>query len=84
MRDVFKNRLAYLSISLVLLVIALPLISIGTTRGPSTLWWTGLVALCCGGLIPPLQRLFLGPPESADAPHEDESTPQNVTEEERA
>lgn len=63
-----KNRLAYLSISLVLLLVAFPLISIGATRGPAALWWAGLLALGCGGLIPPLQRLLLGPPPAAVAP----------------
>ena len=63
----FKNRLAYLSISFVLLMVAFPLISIGTTRGPAALWWAGLLALGCGGLIPPLQRLLLGPPPAAAA-----------------
>lgn len=64
----FKNRLAYLSLSLALLMIAFPLISIGTTTGPKLLGWLGLLALGCGGLIPPLQRLLLGPPPGAPAP----------------
>ena len=51
------SRLASLSISLLLLV-ALPLISIGTTRGPPILWRLGLLALGVGGLIPPVQRLL--------------------------
>ena len=50
------TRLAALSISLVLLLVAFPLISIGTTTGPPVLWWLGLVALALGGLIPPLRR----------------------------
>lgn len=62
-----KNRLAYLSVSLILLVVAFPLISIGTTRGPDALWWMGLAALVCGGLIPPVQRLLLGPPVAIPA-----------------
>ncbi|TFL11454.1 hypothetical protein CSC67_15865 [Pusillimonas caeni] len=61
----FKNRLAYLSVSLILLVCATPLISLGTTTGPSQLWWLGLAALFFGGLIPPVQRLLLGPPSPA-------------------
>lgn len=63
----FKNRLAYLSVSLILLVVAFPLISAGTTHGPDALWWMGLAALVCGGLIPPVQRLLLGPPAAAPA-----------------
>ncbi|NYT60846.1 hypothetical protein H0A66_00700 [Alcaligenaceae bacterium] len=64
----FKNRLAYLSVSLVLMMAAFPLISIGTTTEHRLLWWSGLLALTCGGLIPPLQRLLLGPPRSAPSP----------------
>ncbi len=71
----FKNRLAYLSLSLGLLIAAFPLISIGTTTGPRLLWWIGLIGLCCGGLIPPLQRLLLGPPPAlAAAPKRDTPT----------
>lgn len=50
------NRLTALSISLVLLLTAFPLISIGTTTGPAVLWWLGLAALVLGGVIPPLKR----------------------------
>lgn len=67
MNALLKNRLVYLSTSFVLLLVAFPLISIGTTRGPSMLWWAGLLALSIGGLIPPLQRLLLGPPPSSEA-----------------
>lgn len=63
----FKNRIAYLGLSLILLIVAFPLISIGTSQGPSWLWWTGLLALTCGGLIPPVQRLIWGPPPSPAA-----------------
>jgi hypothetical protein len=64
-----KNRLAYLSTSFALFLIALPLISIGTTGGPRLLLWTGLVALCVGGLIPPVQRLLVAPaPPPASKP----------------
>lgn len=56
-----ENPLAYLSTSFVLFLIALPLISIGTTSGPRFLLWIGLAAFCAGGLIPPVQRLLCGP-----------------------
>jgi hypothetical protein len=52
-----KKPLVYLSTSFALFLIALPLVSIGTTSGPSFLLWFGLVALGVGALIPPLQRL---------------------------
>lgn len=56
-----KSPLAYLSTSFALFLIALPLVSIGTTDGPRVLWWIGLAALCVGGFIPPVQRLFFAP-----------------------
>lgn len=52
------NRMFALSVSLVLLLIAFPLISIGTTSGPPVLWWAGLGALVVGGVLPPLRRIF--------------------------
>lgn len=57
----FKNRLAYLSTSFALFLIALPLVSIGSTGGPRVLLWIGFAALCAGALIPPVQRLFFAP-----------------------
>ena len=59
-----NNRLTYLSVSFVLLLAAVPLISIGTHRGISLLWWLGLGALILGGLIPPAQRLLIRKPPS--------------------
>lgn len=70
----FKNRLAYLSVSLVLLVVAFPLISLGTSYGPPVLWWAGLLALVAGGLIPPVQRLLLGPPVAKPEQASDSNT----------
>lgn len=70
----FKNRLAYLSTSFLLFLAACPLISVGTTSGPRVLWWIGLVALCVGGLIPPVQRLLFTPEPSPAATSGDEST----------
>ncbi len=54
----FNNRLTYLSVSFVLLLAAVPLVSIGTSRGLPALWWLGLGALAVGGLIPPVRRFF--------------------------
>jgi hypothetical protein len=59
-----KSRLALLSTSFALFLIALPLISIGTTGGPRLLLWIGFAALCVGGLIPPVWRLLCGPGSS--------------------
>jgi hypothetical protein len=79
MHTLLKNKLAFMSASFVLLMIAFPLISIGTTRGPAALWWAGLIALGCGALIPPLRRLLMGafPAEAdpASRPDENENPP---------
>lgn len=53
------NRLAALTVSLLLMLAAFPLISIGTTKGPPMLWWLGLAALGVGGLIPPVRRFLV-------------------------
>lgn len=59
-----NNRLTYLSISFLLLLAAVPLISIGTQHRIPLLWWLGLGALILGGLIPPAQRLLTRAPPS--------------------
>lgn len=51
------SNLAALSLSLVLLLAAFPLISIGTTQDLILVWWLGVVALVAGGAIPPLGRI---------------------------
>lgn len=44
------------AISFVLFLVALPLISFGTTDGAEGLWWTGLGMLIVAGILPPLAR----------------------------
>jgi len=75
----FKNRLAYLSLSLILMVAAFPLISLGMTGGPKALGWLGLMALCVGGLIPPAQRLLLGPSPAPGAAPESRAAPTHTS-----
>lgn len=58
MLALLRNRSTNLSASLVLLLAAFPLISIGTTSGPPVLWWLGLGALGIGGLMPPVRRFL--------------------------
>lgn len=69
----FKNPLAYLSTAFVLFLIALPLISIGTTSGPRFLLWMGLAAFCAGGLLLPVQRLICGPKSPSGSKADNES-----------
>jgi len=53
------GRLATLSLSMVLLLAAYPLISIGLMPGrPDYLWRAGLVLLVVGGAIPPVRRFL--------------------------
>ncbi len=53
-----RTPLFYMTASFILLLIALPLVSIGSTGGPRALLWIGLIALTLGGMVPPLQRLL--------------------------
>ncbi len=46
------------NVSLVLMLAAFPLISLGTTAGPTLLAWLGLVSLALGALIPPVLRFI--------------------------
>jgi hypothetical protein len=61
------SSLAALSLSMVLLLAAYPLISLGTTQDRPFLWCLGLIALVVGGLIPPARR-FLAAPQPEPPP----------------
>lgn len=50
------SRFAAKNISLVLMLAAFPLISIGSTGGQPVVWWLGLASLGIGSLIPPVLR----------------------------
>lgn len=52
------RRFTILNIALILLLIALPLISIGTMNNQAGLWMIGLLLLATGLLIPPVLRLI--------------------------
>lgn len=64
-------------IALVLLIVALPLISIGTVQGTPSLWWTGLALLVAAGAVTPITRYALeddnGEEDEGDSEHEDDS-----------
>lgn len=47
-----------LSITLIILVVSIFLISAGTMNDRPGLWWTGLIMLGAGGLVPPLTRFI--------------------------
>ena len=46
------NKLKFETLALVLLLLAFPVISAGTTNDSRWLWWTGLLALVLGGVLP--------------------------------
>jgi hypothetical protein len=43
-------------LALVLLLVAFPITSWGTTAGNDPVWWIGLISLVAGGLVPVLTR----------------------------
>jgi len=50
------SRFAVRNVSLLLMLAAFPLISIGTTGDQALVWWLGLASLAFGALIPPAMR----------------------------
>ncbi|MBO0766526.1 MAG: hypothetical protein J2P19_01280 [Pseudonocardia sp.] len=55
------------SLALVLLLVAFPVISIGTTHGGSVVWWIGLLCFVVGGVLPVWTRYM---DHSADKPRD--------------
>lgn len=62
-KRILQNRLSYLSVSFVLFLVALPLVSLGTTNDWRLMSMIGMVALSVAAIIPPLQRVLF-PPKS--------------------
>lgn len=56
------SNLVALSVSMVLLLAAFPVISYGTTHGTAWLWQVGIAALVVGGVIPPAGRFLAAEP----------------------
>lgn len=44
------------TVALLLLFAAFPIVSSGTTNGHGAVWWTGLISLIIGGVLPVLTR----------------------------
>ena len=63
------NKLVVETWALVLLFVAFPLISFGTTGGNALVWWIGLVVLIVGGALPVLTR-FVSPSSVPDKPRD--------------
>lgn len=62
-KKILQNRLSYLSVSFVLFLVALPLISLGTTNEWRIITLLGMISLSVAAVIPPLQRTLF-PPKS--------------------
>jgi len=46
------KKLKIETIAFVLLLLAFPIISVGTTHNSKPVWWTGMFALLLGGVLP--------------------------------
>lgn len=55
------------TLALVMLLLAFPVISIGTTHGSTPLWWIGLLGFALGGALPVWTRYM---DHSTDKPRE--------------
>jgi hypothetical protein len=52
------SKLKIETLAFVLLLLAFPVISIGTTHGGDLLWWTGLLGFVLGGVLPVWTRFM--------------------------
>lgn len=59
------SRLAFLVVSLLLMLVSLPVLSFGTDQDQQAVWIGGLTLLTAGGVIPPLLR-FTKPAKTGD------------------
>ena len=62
------SRTTILSAAFILLLVALPLISIGAMNGPNLLWQLGFLLLLIGMLIPPVLRVRKAVKDPKDEP----------------
>jgi hypothetical protein len=60
------------NVSLLLMLAAFPLISVGTTRGQPLVWWLGVASLGIGALIPPVMRYL--PVKAKEEAHQRRAT----------
>jgi len=50
------KKLKMETLAFVLLLVAFPITSWGTTAGNDLVWWIGLISLVAGGLVPVMTR----------------------------
>jgi hypothetical protein len=55
-----------LGIALILMLVALPFVSLGATEDIPFLWWVGLAMIGLGGVVGPVSRYALGDDEESD------------------
>ncbi|MEY1663146.1 hypothetical protein [Isoalcanivorax beigongshangi] len=63
-KRILQNRLSYLSVSLVLFMISLPLVSHGAVNDERFYSLLGVIAINIAAAIPPVQRLLFPPKRS--------------------
>ena len=62
------RRTTILSIAFIMLLLALPLISLGTINETPWMWWLGLAMLTVGLLTPPVMRMRHAARDARDEP----------------
>lgn len=61
------RKLQVETLAFVLLIAAFPIISVGATFGVRAVWWTGLLAVVAGGVLPVVTRYMS---HAADEPRD--------------
>ncbi|HWG98283.1 MAG TPA: hypothetical protein VNV66_02920 [Pilimelia sp.] len=61
------SKLTWSLVALVLFLVALPVLSLGTTRGAPVAWWAGLALVAAAGVIPPALRYLGGDGVAAES-----------------
>ena len=68
------SKMQVLGISLVVLLVALPLVSIGSVRDSPELWGTGLVLLVLGAVAAPITRFVFDEGDEEEESQESQET----------
>ncbi|MEX2573009.1 MAG: hypothetical protein WD317_01880 [Balneolaceae bacterium] len=69
------SKMWILGVTLIVMLASIFLISSGTIDDDPRLWWTGLIMLGAGGLVPPFTRYLYNEEEKEDPKEENASSP---------